>query len=172
MDYTVIYSNRRTICAQIDREGTLTVRAPHGMPKKEIAAFVATHSERIKSAQRKQRERAERGFGILPSEEEAAELKQKALLTIPPRVKYYAEKMELFPSAVKISSAVSRFGSCSGKNSLNFSYLLMRYPEEAIDYVIVHELAHIRHKNHGKEFYALIAKYLPDYKRRITLLKQ
>jgi predicted metal-dependent hydrolase len=47
----------------------------------------------------------------------------------------------------------------------------MEYPDAAIDYVIVHELAHIRHKNHGRDFYALVAKYLPDYKERIKLLK-
>lgn len=47
----------------------------------------------------------------------------------------------------------------------------MRYPDEAIDYVIVHELAHIKHKNHSKAFYALIEKYLPDYKEREKLLK-
>ena len=47
----------------------------------------------------------------------------------------------------------------------------MEYPEEAIDYVIVHELAHIKYKNHGREFYALVAQYLPDYQRRSALLK-
>lgn len=57
------------------------------------------------------------------------------------------------------------------KNSLCFSQYIMEYPEEAIDYVIVHELAHIKYKNHGREFYALVAQYLPDYQRRSALLK-
>ena len=48
----------------------------------------------------------------------------------------------------------------------------MQYPESAIDYVVVHELAHIRYKNHGKEFYAFIETYLPDYKERVALLKK
>ena len=48
----------------------------------------------------------------------------------------------------------------------------MRYPEAAVDYVVVHELAHIRYKNHGPAFYRLIASVLPDYKERIKLLKQ
>ena len=47
----------------------------------------------------------------------------------------------------------------------------MQYPPEAIDYVVVHELAHIIYKNHGKDFYKLIEKYLPDYKKREKLLK-
>ena len=106
------------------------------------------------------------------TEEEIAVLREKARTYIPARVKYYSERMGLFPSAVKISSAAARFGSCSAKNSLNFSYRLMQYPAEAIDYVVVHELAHIKHHNHGKEFYALIGQYLPDYKKRIEILKQ
>ncbi|MEG1614194.1 MAG: M48 family metallopeptidase, partial [Oscillospiraceae bacterium] len=75
------------------------------------------------------------------------------------------------PTAVKITSAEKRFGSCSGKNSLCFSYRLMQYPQDAIDYVIVHELAHIKHKNHSKNFYELIEQYMPDYKERNAILK-
>ena len=48
----------------------------------------------------------------------------------------------------------------------------MRYPEEAIEYVVVHELAHLVHRNHGKDFYALVASVMPDYKKRDALLKQ
>ena len=47
----------------------------------------------------------------------------------------------------------------------------MLYPPEAIDYVVVHELAHIPHKNHGREFYACVAEILPDYKKRRALLR-
>ena len=74
-------------------------------------------------------------------------------------------------TGIRITSARTRFGSCSGKNSLCFSWRLMEYPEEAIDYVVVHELAHLRYMNHGAEFYALIARYLPDWKTRRALLR-
>jgi predicted metal-dependent hydrolase len=80
--------------------------------------------------------------------------------------------MGLEPTGVGITGAEKRFGSCSAKNRLSFSWRLMRYPEAAVDYVVVHELAHIRHKNHGKEFYALIESYMPDYKERRKLLKE
>ena len=79
--------------------------------------------------------------------------------------------MELVPAGIKITSARTRFGSCSGKNSICFSWRLMLYPPEAIDYVIVHELAHIRHHDHSPAFYALIEQYLPDWKARMKLLK-
>lgn len=58
------------------------------------------------------------------------------------------------------------------KTGISFAWRLMRCPEKAIDYVVVHELAHIRHKNHGAAFYQLIASVLPDYKERIKLLKE
>ena len=105
------------------------------------------------------------------SEDEAKFLIEKAKKILPDKVAYYSKLMNLYPTALKITAAKTRFGSCSGKDSICFSYLLMRYPDEAIDYVVVHELAHIKHKNHSKAFYALIEKYLPDYKEREKLLK-
>lgn len=80
--------------------------------------------------------------------------------------------MGVSPTGIKITSAKKRFGSCSGKNSLCFSFMLMQYPEEAVDYVVVHELAHIRHHNHSRDFYRFIEKYMPDYKEREKLLKK
>lgn len=74
-------------------------------------------------------------------------------------------------TGIKITSAKTRYGSCSAKNSLCFSLYLMQKPLYAVDYVIVHELAHTVHHNHGKDFYKLIEKYMPDYKDRISVLK-
>lgn len=91
---------------------------------------------------------------------------------IPPKVRHYSTIMGLRPTGIRITSARTRFGSCSGKNSLCFSWRLMGYPEEAVDYVVVHELAHIVHKNHGPDFWALVGQYMPDYKRRRALLRK
>ena len=79
--------------------------------------------------------------------------------------------MNLCPTGIKITKAKKRFGSCNGKNSLCFSCFLMKYPMEAVDYVVVHELAHIKYHNHSKDFYNLINHYMPDYKQREKLLK-
>lgn len=74
---------------------------------------------------------------------------------------HYAAIMGVVPTSVKITAAKSRFGSCSGKNGICFSLYLMQYQEEAIDYVVVHELAHIRHHDHSSAFYAEVAKVMP-----------
>ena len=73
---------------------------------------------------------------------------------------------------IAITSAKTRFGSCSSKGNLSFSYLLMLYPDSAIDYVVVHELAHLKEMNHSPRFYKIIEEVLPDYKERKKLLKK
>ena len=79
--------------------------------------------------------------------------------------------MGVTPTGLKITTARKRWGSCSGKNSLCFSCFLMDRPEAAIDLVVVHELCHIRVKNHGPAFYALLERYLPDWRERKQLLR-
>ena len=75
-------------------------------------------------------------------------------------------------AGITITGAEKRFGSCSAKNRICFSWRLMAYPEEAIDYVVVHELAHIRHKDHSKRFYAFVEEVLPDWRERRRLLRE
>ncbi len=80
-------------------------------------------------------------------------IRDEARLYIPHRVAALAEKHNFNFSSAKITSAKTRWGSCSGKNNLNFSLHLMQLPDELIDYVVLHELCHTIHKNHGKAFY-------------------
>ena len=77
---------------------------------------------------------------------------------------------DLIPG-VKITGAKTRFGSCNSRNSLCFSWRLMQYPDEAIDLVVVHELCHIAHHDHGPGFYALLGSILPDHRERMKLLR-
>ena len=147
----------------------MLVRAPLRMPQGEIKRFVASHAAWLEKAQAKV---AARQAAHPPlTEQETAALRQRAKELLPDRVAHYAAIMGVTPKSVKITSARTRFGSCSGKNGICFSLYLMQYPEEAIDYVVVHELAHIRHHDHSPAFYAEVAKVLPDYKERMKLLK-
>lgn len=78
----------------------------------------------------------------------------------------YAQKMGVAPTAVKINSAKTRWGSCSGKNSINYSWRLVMACEPCVDYVVVHELAHIAEHNHSDKFWALVQQYAPDYEKQ------
>ena len=92
--------------------------------------------------------------------------RQQALRIFQERVRERAFLMGVAYNSLRLSDAKSRWGSCSGQDSLNFSWRLVMAPLPVIDYVIVHELAHIRHKNHSTRFWALVRRFMPDYQSR------
>ena len=168
--YELIRSRRRTLALEITKDCRVLVRAPLRLSQAKIDAFVASHEYWIQTHLEQQRQRAVSSPPPLTPEEIAA-LKAKAQAILPGKVAYWSAKMSVRPTGLKITTARKRYGSCSGKNSLCFSCFLMNSPEAAIDLVVVHELCHIREKNHGPRFYALLEQYLPDYKERKKLLK-
>ncbi len=166
--YELRRSNRRTLAIEVTARGQVIVRAPKTMPNESIMRFLTQKEAWVLKNIAKMHARPPKP-AITP--EQAAKLKRQAGEYIPARVAYYSQIMGVTPAGVKITSAQKRFGSCSGKNSLCFAWRLMLYPPEAIDYVVVHELAHILHHNHSPKFYNCIAKYMPDYRERAALLK-
>lgn len=82
---------------------------------------------------------------------------------IPDRVANYADIFHIKYKVIKITSAQTRWGSCSGHGNLNFSWRLMMAPLEVIDYVVIHELAHVNIKNHSVNFWNKVALMYPDY---------
>lgn len=87
------------------------------------------------------------------------------------RVDAFARQMSLAPTGIKITSAKTRYGSCSAKNGLCFTWRLILAPPEAVDYVAVHELCHIRQHNHSSRFWAEVERVLPDYRQREQTLR-
>lgn len=90
---------------------------------------------------------------------------------IPPLVEKYSKKMNLYPTNIKYRKNKRTWGSCNSKNSLSFNTLLVKYPFEIMEYIVIHELAHIKHKNHSKDFWLLVEKYCPNYKKIEKLFK-
>ena len=168
--YELIRSRRRTLALEITRDCRVLVRSPLGVSQAKIDAFVESHADWIQTHLEQQRQRMA-SAPPPPTAADIAALKAKARTVLPEKVTYWSAKMGVRPTGLKITTARKRYGSCSGKNSLCFSCFLMDCPEEAIDLVVVHELCHIREKNHGPRFYALLGRYLPDYKERKKLLR-
>ena len=83
---------------------------------------------------------------------------------LPQKVQEHSIRMNLFPTSISYRKNKRTWGSCNYKNGLNFNILLMKFPLEVMEYVIVHELAHIKHKNHSKDFWNLVAVFCPNYK--------
>ncbi len=163
--YELIRSRRRTLALEITAGGRLLVRAPRRCSQARIDAFVGAHAAWIETHLAVQREKAARRPPA-PTGAEIEALKARARETLPPKIAYWSEKMGVTPTGFKVTTARKRYGSCSGKNSLCFSCFLMNCPVEAVELVVVHELCHIREKNHGPGFYALLERYLPDWRER------
>jgi len=89
-----------------------------------------------------------------------------AKLIIKSNVNEYSKHMNVTPAAIRITNAKTRWGSCSGKNSINFSWRLAMADDDVIDYVVVHELAHTIEHNHSVRFWAVVKSVLPDYTDR------
>lgn len=170
MNVNIIKMRRKTISLKIEKDLSLTVKAPLFMKDGDIEKFIESHKSWIEKSSVKVTERQRQEESITP--EIRAEYIKKAKEYLPKATKYYADIMGLYPTSIRITDAKTRFGSCSPKNGICYSWRLMMYPKDAIDYVVVHELAHIRVKNHGRDFYALVEKFMPDYKERNKKLRR
>ena len=125
IEYHLLRTKRKTLSIEVGRDGVVTVRAPLSLPKSEIESFIEKKKSWIFRAIEKQRGRTN-CFDV--SAEKIEKLRAMANEIIPKKVAHFSEIMQLKPTAVRITTAKTRFGSCSGKNSLNFSIFLMLFP--------------------------------------------
>lgn len=95
----------------------------------------------------------------------------KAEELIKKRTDEYSKVIGVNYNNIRIKNTKTRWGSCSSKCNLNFNYRIIMAPEKVMDYIIVHELCHLKHMNHGKQFWETVALYMPDYKNHKDWLK-
>lgn len=88
--------------------------------------------------------------------------KRQAVKLISERVQFWSVQMGLFPSKVRFREQSTRWGSCSSKKVISFNWRLIVFDPRWIDYVVVHELSHLRHMNHSSHFWSLVAQHIPD----------
>lgn len=172
LQINVIYSARKSIAIEL-KPGTLTVRAPKGVSRSEVNSFLESKRGWIEKHMEKIQECQEALGQVEPfTMAEIHELANKALIEIPKRVKKYAQVVGVTYGRITIRSQRSRFGSCSSKGNLNFNCILMLFPDEVIDYVVVHELCHRIHMNHSAAFYAEVERVFPEYRKCKKWLKE
>jgi len=99
-----------------------------------------------------------------PSELVTDWLKNKAGEVLREKTKNWAEKIGVTYNQIFVKDQQTVWGSCSGKKNLNFSYRIIKMPLAVQDYLIIHELCHLVHMNHGPEYWQLVAQFCPDYK--------
>ncbi len=164
---TVIYSNRKTFGIEI-KNCNVTVRVPNRTSDRQLKAFVEKHRDWIirkyEAALEQSRNRQKVDLGIPDfeslSNSEKINIKQK----FSEKADYFAKLMGVSYGRISIRNQKTRWGSCSSKWNLNFNYKLYYMPERLMDYVIVHELAHLKYMNHSKEFWRVVETYYPSYR--------
>ena len=97
--------------------------------------------------------------------------KRNAKIRFQERCAYYAPMLKVHYQTIRVKNQKSRWGSCSSKQNLNFNWRLLMAPDVVLDYVVIHELCHLREMNHSKAFWSLVASVMPDYEKQEKWLK-
>ncbi len=172
----LVRSNRRTLGIEINAEAKLIVRAPKSLSLEKIQSFIFEKHQWITFHQEKLRQRQ-----LLKSQQQLPTFLDRkqwlnryrylAYTIIQERCTDIARQHGLIFKQIKISSAKGRWGSCSPQGNLNFNWKLILAPLFVIDYLIVHELAHLVVKDHSKRFWAKVASMDPQYLKAEHWLK-
>lgn len=169
--YELKRSKRKSVSVEISRDAKVVVRAPLKMKKDDIDAFVEEKRDWINTNLSKMEEILKDAPEKLTDSELKA-LKKSARKMINERAEYFASLMGVSYNGIAVRAQKTRFGSCSSKKNLNFNIALALMPQEIMDYVIVHELAHLKEMNHSARFWSEVERLIPDYKKRRAWLME
>ena len=164
----IIRSRRKTLALEISSDASLIIRAPKLMPLFLIKKFIKQKQSWITKKQNLIKTRNKK----IQNTKTIKISKKQALEKITKRVKYYSSLSGFKYRNIKITSAQKRWGSCSVQNNLNFPQRLALAPDKVINYVVIHELCHIKEKNHSSNFWQEVAKIMPNYKIYKKWLKE
>lgn len=172
LDSKVIVSKRRNISLQIREDRQIIIKVPCWLPEYRLDSFIEEKKDWIIKT-----------YESIPAPRELSLREQNQLTAlekryrkaakeyIPERVAYFHQFTGGTYEKVVIRDQKTRWGSCSSNKTLSFNYRLMLAPPQILDYVVVHELCHLKHMNHSQEFWAAVEAVLPDYKIRRKWLK-
>ncbi|KAA0267899.1 MAG: M48 family peptidase [Chloroflexi bacterium] len=209
---TFIRAKRRTIALIVERDGSLTVRAPKRATLRDIHNFIEEKKDWILRSREKLKaidEIPKKNFAdgerfpflgqdyelrLVPPQRPALKFgsgftlaasarlrgeqafikwyKSQALTIFTERVNHFSALHGFFPRRVRVNSAKTRWGSCAADGTINFTWRLVMAPPEVIDYVVLHELAHLKIKNHSPRFWKLVESLCPDFKRLRKWLRE
>lgn len=168
--FVLIRSRRKTVSIEINRNAEVIVRADPRVQIDQIEKFLLEKQRWIRKKKEYVLDRKDKIIRVNPHLVD--QYKIQAYEKIGQRLNWYSTVTGLKYRSFKISGAKSRFGSCTSKGVLSFSWRLIFFPQEIMDYVVVHELTHLKEFNHSKGFWERVGLVLPDYKRHRKWLKE
>lgn len=172
--YEIIYSSRKSLAIQITADGRVRVRAPKRMPHSTIENFLTEKEDWVLKHLQKQKDAAENSyFQNRPlSETEKKHYREIARDIFTQKTAYYSQIMGVTYGRISIREQKTRWGSCSSDGNLNFNWRLIFAPEEVLNYIVIHELAHRKEMNHSPAFYKIVSDVMPDYKNQQKWLRE
>ena len=172
IEYELTRTKRKTLALYVRQDGRIEVRAPLKTSKAYIDNFVMQKQDWIKNTRNKLTARHSAKKVIELTQQEEAKYKKQAKGYFQLKCQHFAGQMGLCHGAVRVNGAKTRWGSCNRRGDINFTYRLLFAPEELIDYVVVHELAHTKEMNHSANFWKIVEQTMPDYKARRMKLRE
>lgn len=173
--YEIIYSSRKTLAIQITADGKVRVRAPKRIPSSVIERFLTEKEGWVLKHLQKKKADAENGYfrdRAQLSEQERNRYREIARDIFTQKTAYYAQIMSVTYGRITIREQKTHWGSCSIDGNLNFNWRLIFAPEEVLNYIVIHELAHRREMNHSPAFYKIVGEIMPDYKKQQKWLRE
>ena len=163
-EYEVRASKRaRRVSVSVHRDGRVTVTTPARVPESLVVTFVRRHAAWIRAKLEDVRKRHVSRLGHL-GKRDYSKHKEAARMIVQEKVALYAARYGFEYGSIRIGNQKSRWGSCSAKGNLNFNYKIVFLPQELQDYVVVHELCHLKELNHSERFWKLVEKEAPDWR--------
>lgn len=177
----IIRSKRKTLSINIDSSGNITIHAPLKMPTEKIQEFIAQKRAWIERQLYKisQKQTFAENFDLnsnlyifgekcdksaLGRKSQERFYRDYAQNYLPKRLEEISKICKIGYNSVKIASSKRIWGSCSAKHEIKLNYKLIMLPKYISDYVILHELCHVKQLNHSPKFWAIVGKYCPNYK--------
>ena len=158
-------SKLRSMRMQVGFGNQILVTAPKWISDKEIYSFIDARSDWIAQRHERQKVYGDNPHLAIRSREHYLQHREAARELVTQKVQQWNTHYQFDYNRISIKNMSTRWGSCSSKRNLNFHYKLLFVPEDVLDYVVVHELCHLQEMNHGRQFWALVAETIPDYKK-------
>ncbi|MFC1722055.1 M48 family metallopeptidase [Patescibacteria group bacterium] len=167
----IIKSNRKTISIQVTDEAELIVKVPTNVCAVDISKLLLEHQDWIIKKQNNAKAKLHKLSNLDYDHNKISTYKSLAREIIEKKVDHFSSIIDVDLKKIRLSGAKKRWGSCSSNKTISLNWKLIFVPEEVFDYVVIHELSHIKHMNHSQKFWNEVKNYCPNYKTHKKWLK-